>query len=278
MLLEVLDEDLLQSVRHALNEDIGNGDVTTSLIAGGQTAEAEVICREEAILCGMAWFNAVFSELDTDVKTNWLTKDGDRLEQGQVLCKLHGPAVALLTGERTALNFLQTLSGTATLARQYADVVDGLPIRILDTRKTLPGLRRAQKYAVRMGGCHNHRHGLFDGILIKENHIRAAGSIRQAVATVRTLNSDLPVEVEVESLDELQVAIDAGADSLLLDNFSVDALRAAVDMAEGQVKLEASGNISLENLLEIATTGVDFISIGALTKNMHAIDLSMIFK
>jgi nicotinate-nucleotide pyrophosphorylase (carboxylating) len=278
MLLEVLDEDLLQSVRHALNEDIGSGDVTASLIPAGQTAEAEVICREPAILCGMAWFNAVFSELNTDVKTDWLTKDGDHIQQDQVLCKLHGPTAAMLTGERTALNFLQTLSGTATLARQYADAVDGLPVRILDTRKTLPGLRRAQKYAVRMGGCQNHRHGLFDGILIKENHIRAAGSIHQAVTTVRTLNSDLPVEVEVENLDELQAAIDAGADSLLLDNFSVDALRAAVDMAEGQVKLEASGNISLENLLEIATIGVDFISIGTLTKNIHAIDLTMIFK
>jgi len=278
MLLEVLDEDLLHTVRQALNEDVGSGDVTTALIPEGQTAAAEVICREDALLCGMAWFNAVFSELDTDVKIDWLATDGERVTQDQVLCKLHGPAAAILTGERTALNFLQTLSGTATLARQYADAVDDLPVRILDTRKTLPGLRRAQKYAVRMGGCHNHRHGLFDGILIKENHIRAAGSIHQAVTTARTSNSHLPVEVEVENLDEVQAAIDAGADSLLLDNFSVDALRAAVDLADGQARLEASGNISLETLREIAATGVDFISIGALTKNVHAIDLSMIFK
>lgn len=277
MLLEVLDEDLLQSVRHALNEDVGSGDITTALIPEGQTAVAEVICREDAILCGMAWFNAVFSELDTAVKIDWLATDGEQITQNQVLCKLRGPAAAILTGERTALNFLQTLSGTATLARQYADAVDDLPVRILDTRKTLPGLRRAQKYAVRTGGCHNHRHGLFDGILIKENHIRAAGSIHQAVTTARASNSQLPVEVEVETLDEVQAAIDAGADSLLLDNFSVDALRAAVDRAAGQTRLEASGNVSLETLHEIAATGVDFISIGALTKNVHAIDLSMIF-
>jgi len=278
MLLEVLDEDLLHTVRHALNEDVGSGDITTALIPSGQTAVAEVISREDAILCGMAWFNAVFSELDTDVTIDWQVKDGERVTQDQVLCKLRGPAAAILTGERTALNFLQTLSGTATLARQYADAVDDLPVRILDTRKTLPGLRRAQKYAVRMGGCHNHRHGLFDGILIKENHIRAAGSIHQAVTTARTSNKQLPVEVEVETLDEVQAAIDAGADSLLLDNFSVDALRAAVDLAAGQTRLEASGNVSLETLHEVAATGVNFISIGALTKNIHAIDLSMIIK
>lgn len=278
MLLEVLDDDLLHSVRQALNEDVGSGDITASLIPQGKTVEARVICREHAVLCGMAWFSAVFSELDTGVKIHWLAKDGDRLKQNQELCTLNGSAAAILTGERTALNFLQTLSGTATLARQYADVVDGLAVKILDTRKTLPGLRKAQKYAVRTGGCHNHRHGLFDGILIKENHIHAAGSIQQAVTAAQTLNSGLPIEVEVESLDEIRAAIDAGANRLLLDNFSVELLRVAVDIADANVELEASGNISLENLREIAATGIDFISIGALTKNVHAIDLSMIFR
>jgi nicotinate-nucleotide pyrophosphorylase (carboxylating) len=277
MLLEVLDEPLLHSVRTALAEDIGSGDITASLIPPEQTAHATVICRETAVLCGMAWFNAVFAELDTAIRVDWHVQDGEQLQAGQQLCTLSGPARHILTGERTALNFLQTLSGTATLARRYADTVADLPVRILDTRKTIPGLRLAQKYAVRIGGCDNHRIGLYDGILIKENHIAATGSIRAAVQMARSTHPDTLVEVEVETVDQVKAAIAAGADRLLLDNFSSSAMTSAVQLVAGRVQLEASGGITLENLRETALTGVDFISTGTLTKNIQAIDLSMRF-
>jgi nicotinate-nucleotide pyrophosphorylase (carboxylating) len=277
MLLDVLDENLLHTVRAALDEDIGSGDITAVLIPREQTAQASVICRESAVCCGQAWFDAVFAELDTRVSTSWQVRDGDTILDKQTLCTLSGPARTLLTGERTALNFLQTLSATATHAHRYAETVADLPVRILDTRKTIPGLRHAQKYAVRVGGCDNHRTGLYDGILIKENHIAAAGSISKAVREVRIANPDVMIEIEVENDDQLQQALAAGADRLLLDNFSLPALTAAVQAVAGRAKLEASGGITLENLRETALTGVDFISIGALTKDIHAIDLSMIF-
>ena len=277
MLLEVLDEALLHSVREALSEDIGSGDVTASLVPADQIATATVVSREPAVLCGMAWFNAVFAELDTAITVTWDARDGDEIRPDQRLCTLKGPATPLLTGERTALNFLQTLSGTATRARRYAHTVDGLPVTVLDTRKTIPGLRRAQKYAVRTGGCHNHRMGLYDGILIKENHITSTGSIEKAVRAARALNPDMPLEVEVENRDQIVEAVAAGADCLLLDNFSPEAITAAVELVAGRTRLEASGGITLENLREIALTGVDFISIGSLTKDLQSVDLSMKF-
>ncbi len=277
MLLEVLDEPLLHCVRSALAEDIGSGDITAALVPPEQTAHATVVCREPAVLCGMAWFNAVFAELDTGIQVDWQVTDGTRLQAGQQLCSLSGPARHILSGERTALNFLQTLSGTATLARRYADAVADLPVRILDTRKTIPGLRLAQKYAVRIGGCDNHRIGLYDGILIKENHIAAAGSIQRAVQLARSTSPAIPVEVEVENSGQITAAIEAGADRLLLDNFSMAEMAAAVQLVAGRVLLEASGGITLENLRATALTGVDFISIGTLTKNVQAIDLSMRF-
>ena len=277
MLLEALDAPLLHTVRAALAEDIGSGDITAALIPPEQQAHATVICREPAVLCGMAWFNAVFAELDTTISVEWQARDGKRLQAGQQLCTLSGPARHILTGERTALNFLQTLSATATLARRYADEVADLPVRILDTRKTIPGLRLAQKYAVRTGGCDNHRLGLYDGILIKENHIAAAGSIREAVQQARSTSPGIHVEVEVETTAQITAAIAAGADRLLLDNFSHAAMAAAVQLVAGRARLEASGNITLENLRETALTGVDFISTGTLTKNIQAIDLSMRF-
>lgn len=277
MLLEALDQQILQAVHTALAEDVGTGDVTARLIPEDARGRATVISRETAVLCGAAWFNAVFQCLDEAVQVHWEAHDGDAVKPDQVLCHLEGPARALLTGERTALNFLQTLSGTATLARRYAEAVAGLPVRILDTRKTLPGLRLAQKYAVRTGGCHNHRTGLYDGILIKENHIAAAGSVGAAVRAARALGTGLAVEVEVEDLDQVREALDAGADILLLDNFSRADLEAAVALTAGRAKLEASGGVSLETVHAIAATGVDFVSVGGLTKDVHALDLSMRF-
>jgi len=277
MLLDVLDEDLLHTVRAALGEDIGSGDITAALVPHDQMASATVICRETAVVCGQAWFNAVFAELDSRIAISWLVHDGDTVRKNETLCTLSGPARPLLTGERTALNFLQTLSATATRARHYAETIADLPARILDTRKTIPGLRHAQKYAIRVGGCNNHRSGLYDGILIKENHIAAAGAINKAVRKARNANPDVMVEVEVEDDTQIQQALDAGADRLLLDNFTLPALAAAVRTVAGRTELEASGGITLENLRETAQTGVDFISIGTLTKDIHAIDLSMIF-
>jgi len=277
MLLETLDEPLLHSVREALAEDIGTGDITARLIPADATATATVFSREPAILCGMAWFNAVFAELDSSIRINWETQDGNAVEKDQLLCTLAGPARPVLSGERCALNFLQTLSATATLSRRYADRVADLPVKILDTRKTIPGLRQAQKYAVRTGGCHNHRTGLYDGILIKENHITAAGSIQQAIDKARSGNPGMPIEIEVENKQQITAALEAGAERLLLDNFSLEALSEAVRQVAGSAELEASGGITLENVYGVAQTGIDYISIGSLTKNIQAIDLSMIF-
>lgn len=267
-------------VARALTEDIGGGDLTAALIERDTRAVAEVVTREEAVLCGTAWFGQTFRALDPAVRIDWRARDGEAVTAGDTLCLLSGPARALLSGERTALNFLQTLSGTATLARRYHDEVAGLPVTLLDTRKTLPGLRAAQKYAVRCGGCANHRIGLHDGILIKENHIAASGSIKKSIETARSLYPALAVEIEVEDLGQLDEALAAGAEIILLDNFDPDRLRAAVTRnraAGGQALLEASGGISLENIRRIAETGVDRISIGALTKDLRATDLSMRF-
>ena len=277
MLLETLDEPLLHSVREALAEDVGAGDITACLIPEETSATATVFSREPAVLCGMAWFNAVFAELDSSIRVVWETQDGNAVEKDQILCTLTGPARPLLAGERCALNFLQTLSATATLSRRYADRVAGLPVKILDTRKTIPGLRQAQKYAVRTGGCHNHRTGLYDGILIKENHITAAGSIQQAIDKARAGNPGMPIEIEVENMQQITAALEAGAERLLLDNFSLDSLGEAVRQVAGRAELEASGGITLDTLSEFAQTGVDYISIGSLTKNIQAVDLSMIF-
>jgi nicotinate-nucleotide pyrophosphorylase (carboxylating) len=274
--------DLVEQVARALAEDVGSGDLTAALVPAGRQGRATVITREAAVLCGRPWFDDVFRQIDPAVQVSWDADEGAAVEPGQRLCRLEGPARALLTGERTALNFLQTLSGTATATRRCVQLVAGLPCRILDTRKTLPGLRRAQKYAVRCAGGSNHRMGLYDGILVKENHIMAAGSIAAAVGAARAAGASVPVEVEVETLDELRQALDAGADMALLDEFSLDDLRAAVAMnrshPRGPMKLEASGNVTFETLRGIAETGVDFISIGSLTKHVRAVDLSMRFE
>ncbi len=262
-------------IRRFLAEDVGSGDVTARIIPEDVKAEATVMTREDIVLCGRDWFEAVFVELDPGCEVIWQVAEGQKVMAGANLCRLTGPARSLLTGERTALNLLQTLSGTATLCRRYADAVAGTDAVVLDTRKTIPGLRRLQKYAVKIGGCENHRFGLYDGILIKENHIAAAGSIAAAVYKAKQLNAGLAVEVEVESLGEFQQALDAGADLVLLDNFPLEALRGAVEINSGRVLLEASGNIDLTNIRAIAETGVDRISIGALTKNLKAVDLSM---
>jgi nicotinate-nucleotide pyrophosphorylase (carboxylating) len=257
-----------------LAEDVGSGDLTASIIPESKQASALVVTRETMVLCGQAWFEAVFRQLDPAIVIVWQAQEGDDVAAGSLLCQLRGPARALLTGERTALNLLQTLSATATVARVYANAIAGSGCKVLDTRKTLPGLRMAQKYAVKCGGCVNHRIGLFDAILIKENHIVAAGSISAAISQARAI-SNVMVEIEVESLDELQEALAAHPDRVMLDNFSIEQLKSAVAMNDGQVELEASGNVSLETIRDIAETGVDYISIGALTKNVQAIDLSM---
>ena len=266
------------TVALALAEDIGNGDLTAALIPESTQAEATVISREYAVLCGSAWFDAVFRQLDPRIHVGWQAADGDRIAPDQLLCTLRGPARPLLTGERTALNFLQLLSGVATLARRFADAVAGSGATILDTRKTLPGLRLAQKYAVRCGGCQNHRIGLFDAVLIKENHIMAAGSISEAIATARRLHPGVTVEVEVENLAELQEALVAQPDIVMLDNFDLAAMREAVRITAHQLKLEASGNVNFDTVRQIAATGVDYISIGGLTKDVRAVDLSMRFQ
>jgi nicotinate-nucleotide pyrophosphorylase (carboxylating) len=271
---------IAESVRRALAEDVGGGDLTAALVPAGARAEATIIARESAVVCGTAWVDEVFRQLDPAIRVAWDVADGARVVADQRLCTLEGAARPLLTGERTALNFLQTLSGTATVARRYADAIAGTNCRILDTRKTLPGLRDAQKYAVRCGGCHNHRVGLYDGILIKENHIAAAGGIAAAVHAARASAAGVPVEVEVENLDEAREALASGADILLLDDFSLEDTRTAVALAraQGRARLEASGGIELARLREVAETGVDFISAGSLTKHLRAIDLSMRFK
>jgi nicotinate-nucleotide pyrophosphorylase (carboxylating) len=264
-------------IKPLLDEDIGNGDLTAAIIPEAAHAQAEVVTRENMILCGQAWFDAVFKHLDAQVNIIWLAAEGEAVKKNTTLCKLGGSARGLLTGERTALNLLQFLSATATLARHYADAVAGTGCKVLDTRKTIPGLRNAQKYAVACGGCYNHRIGLYDGVLIKENHIMAAGSITRAIQIARELTK-VTVEVEVESIPELIEAIAAKPDRIMLDNFSLEELRAAVKLNAGAIELEASGNIDLDNIRTIAETGVDFISIGALTKNIKAVDLSMRIK
>jgi nicotinate-nucleotide pyrophosphorylase (carboxylating) len=273
-----LPDDLSATVRQALIEDIGGGDLTAMLIGADTLAHGRVISRETATLCGTAWFDEVFRQLDPAIEVRWSARDGDSIQADQVLCQLTGRARPLLSGERTALNFLQTLSATATSARHYASVVSGTGAVILDTRKTLPGLRNAQKYAVRCGGARNHRIGLYDGILIKENHIMAAGGIAAAVAAARKQSVSVPVEVEVENMDEVRAALAAGADILLLDNFPLAMLREAVVLNAGRAKLEASGGIDITQLRAVAETGVDYISVGSLTKHVKAVDLSMRFE
>lgn len=271
--------DLAAQVARALAEDIGSGDVTAALVPAERSASARVITREAAVLCGRPWFEATFARLSGDVRIEWRTEEGADIRPGEVLCRLRGPARALLTGERTALNFLQTLSATATTARRFVEAVASSGCEILDTRKTLPGLRTAQKYAARVGGAGNHRAGLYDAVLIKENHIAAAGSIAAAIRAARAMTR-LTVEVEVEDLGELREALAARPDMVLLDDFSLDDLRAAVALNRAQAnpaKLEASGGVHLDNVRAIALTGVDFISVGAITKHIRGIDLSMRF-
>lgn len=271
-------DQVAADVARALAEDLGSGDVTAALIPDDAIASATVICRENAVLCGIAWFDAAFLQLDPRMRIQWRVSDGDRVLPGQTLCRLSGPARALVSGERTALNFLQLLSGTASRARTYAEQVSATSTRILDTRKTLPGLRAAQKYATRCGGCLNHRMGLYDAILIKENHIAALGSLSTAVQACRQRWPERAIEVEVEDLTQLDQALEIGVDHLLLDNFSLADLHMAVRRTAGRARLEASGNITLEQLKDIAVTGVDFISVGALTKHVEAIDLSLRFE
>jgi nicotinate-nucleotide pyrophosphorylase (carboxylating) len=269
--------DIDRIVRLSLDEDIGSGDLTAQLIPEKQRARAEVITRENAILCGCSWFEACFTTIDPQARIAWDIQEGVRVGPGARLCVIEGAARSLLTAERCALNFLQTLSGVATITRTYVDAVAGTRAAILDTRKTLPGLRLAEKYAVKVGGGVNHRIGLYDGILIKENHIAAAGGIPQALEAARK-HGNVPIQVEVESLEELNIALDAGATLILLDNFTLEQMREAVAFTQGRAQLEASGNISLENVRTVAESGVDRISIGSLTKNIKAIDLSMRFE
>jgi len=273
-----IQNDITETVRCALAEDVGAGDLTAALIPADARAEAQVITREDAVLCGTAWFDEVFRQVDDRIRVVWLIKDGDTIRAGQTLCNASGPARGLLTGERTALNFLQLLSGTTTRTRQYVDAVRGTKTIVLDTRKTIPGLRRAQKYAVACGGGQNHRMGLYDAILIKENHIAATGSITAALEAARnSAPRDVSIEIEVENIGQLREALAANADRLLLDNFSVEELKAAVAETRGQAKLEASGGIDLSNIRAFAETGVDYISIGDMTKTVKAVDLSMRF-
>ena len=273
-----LPSDLAEQVARALREDVGPGDITAGLIAERTRARAHVLCREAAVLCGAAWFNETFRQLDPLLEIRWHFHDGTRVEADSILCELEGPARSLLTGERTALNFLQLLSGTASATQRYVAAVAGTPCRILDTRKTVPGLRSAQKYAVRCGGGSNHRLGLYDMVLIKENHIAAAGSIAAAVAAARREAPGVRVEVEAETLDQLRQALDAHADIVMLDDFELADVRAAVGLNRGHThpaQLECSGGIELTTLRAIAETGVDFVSVGSLTKHVTAIDLSM---
>ncbi|MFK3723042.1 carboxylating nicotinate-nucleotide diphosphorylase [Pseudomonas monteilii] len=270
-----LSAEIDANVRRALLEDVGSGDITAQLIPAERLAKATVITREACVISGTAWVDAVFRQLDPRVAVHWHVVDGQRATADQTLFHLEGPARSLLTGERSALNFLQLLSGVATHVRHYVDLVADTSVRLLDTRKTLPGLRLAQKYAVTCGGGHNHRIGLFDAFLIKENHIAASGGIAQAVAAAHRIAPGKPVEVEVESLDELSQALDAGADIIMLDELSLDDMREAVRRTAGRAKLEASGGVNETTLRNIALTGVDFVSIGAMTKDVKAVDLSM---
>ena len=266
-----------KNVRVALEEDIGSGDITASLISGKTQATAQVITRQDAVICGTAWVDETFRQVDPDLSIDWQVKDGDKVIANQVLFTCTGSASSLLTAERTALNFMQTLSGTATTSQHYADMVSETDVKLLDTRKTIPGLRAAQKYAVTCGGCHNHRIGLFDAFLIKENHIIACGGIEKSITAAHKLAPGKKVEVEVENLEQLHKALEANADIVMLDNFSYAEMIQAVEITKGNAKLEASGNITDATLLETAKTKIDYISIGSLTKHCEAIDLSMRF-
>lgn len=281
-------QDVSRAVRAALLEDLGDAlttlaqpdasaDITAQLIPADRMASARVITREAGVFCGQPWVDEVFVQLGGDVKVEWKVQDGEVLSPNQELFRLHGPARLLLTGERNALNFVQTLSGVATLTARYVAELEGTDCRLLDTRKTIPGMRTAQKYAVTCGGGKNHRIGLYDAYLIKENHILACGGIAEAISEARRLNPGKPVEVEVESLAELEQALAANADIVMLDNFDVAMMREAVAINQGRAKLEVSGNVTLDTLAEFAATGVDFISVGALTKHVRALDLSMRF-
>jgi len=273
-----LQDAIAANVRSALEEDVGTGDLTAQLIPAEAQAHARVVTREDAVLCGTAWFDACFAALDASIRIAWQARDGERIQAGQTLCEISGPARALLSAERPALNFLQTLSGVATETRRHVDAVAGTRARIYDTRKTLPGLRLALKYAVKCGGGENQRIGLYDGILIKENHIAAAGGIAPALRAAAALaGGKVSVQIEVESLEQLNEALAAGATLILLDNFDLAGMRAAVRLSAGRAQLEASGGIALEGVRAIAETGVDRISVGGLTKNLRALDLSMRF-
>ncbi len=277
MAILTLPSDIKKTVKAALKEDIGKGDVTASLISPETTAIATVITRETAVLCGREWFTETMLQLSDEISLNWQAQDGDLINENQTLCTIQGPARAILSAERVALNFLQLLSGIATESRRYADRVKGLKTTIRDTRKTIPGLRLAQKYAVRCGGCENHRIGLYDGVLIKENHILACGSITKAVEQIRLSHPKMQIEVEVENLEEFHEALAAKADMLLLDNFDRAMLQRAVILNKGQAKLEASGGVTFNEIRGLAESGIDYIAIGTLTKNIQSIDLSMRF-
>ena len=282
MLPDELKQAIHDNVRAALTEDIGSGDLTADLLDPDAVNGASIIARESCTICGQHWVDEVFSQLDDSVIVDWYIADGEQAEADDIICKLVGPTRPIISGERTALHFLQTLSATATLTRRYVDAIAGTSATILDTRKTLPGLRMAQKHAVRCGGGHNHRVGLFDAILIKENHVRGAGGIAAAMARAQAAHTDVPVQIEVESIDELHEALDAGASRILLDNFSLENIARAVEVNEGYgivgAELEASGNVTLDNVRAYAETGVDYISIGALTKHVQAVDLSMLLR
>ena len=270
-----LSEIVVADIEKSFTEDIGSGDLTAQLIPRQITANAQVVCREQAVICGRPWFDQAFFQLDQGVKINWLVDEGQQVDAGTTLCTLHGNARSLISAERTALNWLQSLSGTASLAYAFAQAVKGTGVKVLDTRKTIPGMRIAQKYAVKSGGCENHRTGLYDAILIKENHIIACGSLQQAVLSSRKQHPDVLIELEVEDLKQLEQAISLPLDRIMLDNFSLDELCQAVEFVQSRIKLEASGNVDLNTILAIAETGVDFISVGLLTKDIKAIDLSM---
>lgn len=275
--LQVPQSVIEENVFNALREDVGDGDITAELIPHDNISLATVISREACVFCGLDWFEETYRQIDEDILIDWCVDDGEHIEAGQIICTLSGSSQHIVTGERTALNFVQTLSATATVSARYAARIADTKTRVLDTRKTIPGLRMAQKYAVSCGGCENHRLGLFDAFLIKENHINACNGISNAVTEARFHNPELSIEVEVENLDELQQALDAGADRVLLDNFDIDTLKQAVQTCRGKIISEASGNITLDSIHAVAETGVDYISTGALTKDIKAIDLSMRF-
>lgn len=273
----LLTNHILQDIAHAMMEDIMDGDITAMLIDEQEISTARIITREDMVMAGKPWVNALFKQIDDSVELNWQVNDGDFVSANEALLILKGNSRSLLTGERIALNFIQTMAAVATKVNRYAKLIEDLPTQLLDTRKTIPGLRMAQKYAVLQGGGYNHRVGLYDQFLIKENHIMACGGIKQAIAKAKQLKPNLPVEIEIENFEQLEQALNAGADIIMLDNFSTEEMQKAVEIVNGQCKLEASGDITDKNLREVALTGVDYISMGALTKHVQAIDLSMRF-